>query len=193
MKNPIAEQIPPEPKLPYRLHFSGLEHHATALGYICITFANLEFTLDTFLTSALKLSDDEARAIIKATGKFENRCTLLIELIYANCKDKEWAEALEEFINQNIKADIAPERNRLIHDAWIAGSPPKQWLLQAKLGRPNAGDKKQILPKKEIKRELATMWDLVRRVQICDASLSQFSAFYSLWWQQGRPLELPQL
>lgn len=183
--------IPDEPDLPYRLYFPDIEHHATAVGYICFTYAILESTADQFIRWTLDCNDDATRVVLDAAGKFENRCTLLIKLIYATCPDKAWDSAVEEFVNSRIKNDIMRRRHRFVHDEWILGETPKQWISQVKLGKAHAGAYKSILPKEEKSRELEELWRLVRDIQEATVILSQCSSFYALWRQRKRPLSLP--
>jgi hypothetical protein len=81
-------QVPEEPSLPYRLYWSGMEHHATAVGYVCFTYASLESTINRLIQFLLGSADDIRRVIVDASGNsIENRCNLALKL--AACPSSE--------------------------------------------------------------------------------------------------------
>ena len=74
-------KIPPEPALSYRLCFPYVEHHATALGYVCISSAMLEAQVDNLISILLNCPDEARRAIVDASGEsLQTRCELALKL-----------------------------------------------------------------------------------------------------------------
>lgn len=185
-------EIPEEPKLSYRMWWPGLEHHATAIGYICMTYASLEFSINRMIEYALRCSPDQRRAIVDASGaRLETRCILLLKLVNINQPSHQFFQDLEETLNC-ISGEIAPLRNRLIHDPWVMGETVRQWDLRSKLTQADVGAPKSIAPPKEPERSLETVWQLIRLIQMADSSVSLLSAFYAQWTQTGQLPEYPE-
>lgn len=184
--------IPPEPKLPYRLWFGGMEHHATALGYICFTYAILEGVVNRHIEFAVPCLPDARRVIVDASGtSLENRCNLLIKLCSLRNPGRQWFDDFEALLNR-VKNELAPERNRLVHDEWVAGPTIRQWDQRTFLRQPQARKPKTIAPPAEPERSLESLWDLVRRIQEVSVWLGRMSIDYAMWLQTGQLPKSPR-
>lgn len=190
--------IPPEPPLPYRLWFGGLEHHATALGYVCFTYANLEATINDLVEALLSCGQDARRAVVDATGNsIETRCNLILKLASIDPPSCQWFDDLEALLTR-VRSELAPERNRLIHDVWMphidAGKVTlRQWDQRAFLKAAQSREPKKIAPPAEPERSLESVWDLVRRIQEIDYWIGMFSRTYARWKAGMRFGEFPSL
>lgn len=163
--------VPPEPKLPYRLCQPNLEHHATALGYVCMEFAALELSLSRLIEQMLRCSPEVRRAIIDATGlSISTRCDLLLKLASIDAPTRDWIASLE-WLAGIIKDEISPKRNRLVHDAWFGGDPPTQLDERAILKSPQSFQPKIIPAPTNPERTLESVWDLVKTIQYAQVGL----------------------
>lgn len=180
--NPLPP-IPPEPELPYRLIFQNLEHHATALGYVCMTFANLEFTINWMIEVILPCSPDARRAI--PGDSVPARIDFVLKIAALNRPPGEWFAILESIL-QLVKKDIVPLRNRLIHDVWIHHQEsPGQWDLRSSLKASQANELKVIPGPVLTERTLESIWSLVSKISQLKASLTNLTVFYVNWRDSG--------
>jgi len=185
MSEPPDFEIPPEPKLPYRLWWSGFEHHATAIGYLCSTYAILEGVINRQIELTLPCSTDARRAIVDASGaSIDNRCNLVLKLLSLRKPSDQFFDDFEALVVR-VRNELAPERNRIVHDQWIGGEGYKQWDERAFLPKPQARTSKKLSPTKELRRELADIWDLVRRVQEVSTWMGMMSGCYGQWLLTG--------
>jgi len=193
MTEPPIPEIPPEPKLPYRLWWPALEHHATALGYICMNYAALEQQINDFIESALGCSRDQRRAIVDASGsRLEDRCELLKKLLVLRCPSPEFYSDVEGLLKP-IGNEISAPRNRLIHDPWIQGETVRQWDFRSKIRQPQAGEDRALTPPDEPERSLESLWSLVQRIQETSVWISMMRMKYTMWRVTGSVPELPEL
>jgi hypothetical protein len=182
--------MPPEPDMPYRNVRPELEQHATAIGYVCFAWADLETEVDLFIETALGCTEDAARAVNSATGQFSHRCLLLYQIVSEKPPSSEWLASFEQ-IYKEMTEELASARNRLIHDAWTARPEPRQTDYSAHFGKPEAGAPKALLPIRENARTVEWLWQLERRIKRAAARLSLAREDYLLWRETGPPPEHP--
>lgn len=184
----------PEPDLPYRLHDAALEHHATALGYVCITYSELELTINSYIEKLLVCSQEERRAIVDGTGNsIISRCTLVKKLAQMHAPNQEWLIVVERHL-KHVESSIAPLRNRMIHDPWISPADlaaPIQ--LDQRLRAKPKGSAGQARPEApvDIERTLESVWLLVKDIQHMSVILGRLLTIFDVWKREGRLLELP--
>ena len=159
--DPSQINLPPEPAELGRFWWPSLEHHATALGYLCMCHANLEYDVNSLLEVLLGCSFDERRAIIDATGaSLQTRCDLALKLAIIKQPYDRWLAALEDTLKY-IKAELCPKRNRLVHDSWAqTQSTPVQFDVRANIQQSQSRMPKQISPMKMAERDLQSIWNL---------------------------------
>lgn len=185
-------KIPPEPELPYRNVIPELEHHATAIGYVCFAWADLEVSVDLFIEAVLGCSEDAARAVATSAGQFSRRCVLLYQIVSEKPPSAEWLTAFGSMLGEFQKA-LAEDRNRIVHDPWTERPKPRQWNYSARTGHPEAGAPKSMLPIKANDRELEWVWTLERRIKRAAACCNLAREDYMIWRETGRQPEFPQL
>jgi hypothetical protein len=194
MKLPPGVVIPPEPDLPCRTWYPELEHHATALGYVCFTYSSLELAINQYVETLLPCSHDARRAIVDASGvTLATRCELVLKLASLRDPPAIWFCDLEALLKR-VRDELAPERNRLIHDVWLSGGGDiKQWDQRAFLRRAQAGEPKRIAPSAAPERSLPVIWDLVRRIQEVNVHLLMVWFTFLEWQETGRSPEASEL
>ena len=189
--------IPPEPELPYRLYFVDREHHATALGYVCMTYAMLELTINHLIEKLVPCSVDARRSIVDALGSpIEKRCVLINKLASLSAISDEWKHAIEHNLSI-VMNDISKDRNRLVHDVWFGPTetkPAHQLDERALFKKKQSHQTKQIAPRSLIPRELNIVWSLVRKIQEANVAISDLSLSFDHWRQTGTmPIIPPNL
>lgn len=192
MSNPYDLDENRDPKQP--IYWRGMNGPALALGYVCFSYANLELTLNTFIEYLLSCTRDARRAIVDSTGaSIDNRCNLILKLASLDAIDDEWFEILDDLIVR-VRQELAPERNRLVHDPWIVADEGfRQWDQRSFLKQPQAGKRKQLTPPVESDRTTEAMWDLSRRIMTVDGAIRHLSAAYALLRQRGQRVEFREL
>jgi len=173
----IPFPLPPEPPMPYRIVWPDLEHHATALGYLCMAFANLEQNMGLLLERLLNCSIEARRSIVEASGQsITARCDLLLRLASINPFSREWYEDTDVVLSE-IK-NISPQRNRLVHDPWGSqgyGTTPQQTDWRIKLHKPRSREPQQLTEPVVTERSLESIWKLSERITLCTIALHHLS------------------
>lgn len=183
------DTIPAEPPLSNRLRVPALEHHATALGYICIAFAQLELVANELITRLLQCSQEASRAVVDATGaSIPTRLDLLLKLARLQPLGEPSFVSLEAVVNV-IKNDICPLRNRLIHDAWLRNEPT-QWDRRSSLKRESPREPKVLSRSLEADRSIESLWDLHELISVATADLTLAVVGHQIG-RQAHPLGLP--
>lgn len=89
---------------------------AKAIGYLCIATARLDYGV-ALLVQELSGVDEKTTACILANDQLAKRCETAKRLILLKVSHSDWRDdatkALDVIINE-----IAPRRNRYIHDGW---------------------------------------------------------------------------
>lgn len=96
----------------------NLSEEATALGFYCIAYSRLEYTLNVLIEELLGCDDEIRRMIVEACGsRVEVRTELIRRLATKHVKDQDVVKALNNVL-AFLKSKLSPVRNRLIHDFW---------------------------------------------------------------------------
>lgn len=177
--------VPDEPDLDSRIVIPDFEHYATAIGYVCFAWSNMEWTVDQFIGSVLDCSHEQRRCISTSAGLLPGRCRLLIQLLYTRPPNQTapndggpvWIDATERLLN-HIANSLAPKRNRLVHDRWWMYPSARQIDTTARLGRPASRSPKAVLPESEAQKTLQGIWNLQSEIYKCDTMLSVEMAHY---------------
>lgn len=187
MPLPPEYTLSPEPDLPFRIYDLNLEHHATALGYLCFEYAKLELQLGGLIEALLKCSSEARRAIVDATGtSIATRCTLIKKLAHTIPFSDEWRDLLSDVLDK-ITNQIAPIRNRLVHDIWLDGQP-KQLDFRIFERREEPRSPKTLTPVKDVKRELIFIWELVGDIYRTGFEITQLT-FDLYAFEHASPLQ----
>ena len=159
-------EIPDEPEIPFRIVDADLEHHATALGYLCMSFAHLELQIDLFIGHLLDTSNEQRRCVVGAAGAVASRCILLTQLASLTPQNDAWEEhwfnCVVDVLDGTHK--LCEQRNRLVHDPWLSGTPV-QLNFRPKLRKAQAGKQSSLVAPVQSERSLEAMWDLVGKIE----------------------------
>jgi hypothetical protein len=83
-----------------------------------MTWAMLDRELDHLVQAMLDCTYEKAHAIGTALDSVAGRCTLLKLLSNLYSPSNEWRDLLKQMLN-HICNNLAPRRNRLVHDWWM--------------------------------------------------------------------------
>jgi len=112
--------------------------HMIALGRLCVTWSYMERLLNETLPPLLGCSDAQAAVIATEMSGTSTICNMLKTLAYADAPSPEWRDSFEKVLNQ-ISGELAPIRNRYVHDYWTLSEGSIERLDQrAKLQKPQA-------------------------------------------------------
>lgn len=177
----------------FRIHRAelGLSQHALALGYICMAFARLEFRADGLLGAVLGVSPEIQRIIVDASGqRLEARFDVIRKgaLLIPKAPDR-WTDALMMVLHE-VKSEIVPLRNRLVHDEWIGDNEGVgQVDDRAIRHKPQSRESAILSPPTWISRPIPVLWDLYRRICSAADDLDLLSAWLAGDDQETRRLE----
>lgn len=155
-------EVPPEPEVADRYWLPQVEHHATAIGYICIALATVEFEVDRLIQTLLGCPEPIARAICTKTGSLENRLELLRHIASEGSPAGDWPARLNHELKELSEA--LKERNRVVHDTWIEAEEPTQIDRRSRMGRSKDKPIGEKLPPRSVPRKLEDLWSLQRRI-----------------------------
>lgn len=175
--------IDPEPEIEARFWIPQLEHHATAVGYICVIYSKIEFYVDRLTSLVMDVPGEVGRAIATSSGQLERRINLLRHSIAVEPPTEGWLEATNQCLDE-ISREV-PIRNRIVHDVWIEAETPTQADFTARLKAPASRKPKATTPVVDIPRSLDDLWEFHRRLQSLNDRLRILEIEYRLWRQFG--------
>ncbi len=111
MTAPTFEELVAEFK---KLPFSG---HAHAIGLVCITWNNLENSLNVALAVFSGLAGQKTAAAILNNADMRDKWKMHDAVGILVKPSDEWYDRLKEVINRSDN-ELRNERNRMVHDQW---------------------------------------------------------------------------
>ena len=177
--------IKPEPEIEDRFWIPEIEHHATAVGYICVIYSKIEFYVDSLTCLVMGTTPEIGRAIATSSGQLERRITLLRHSISVGYPTEGWLNVANKCLDEIIRE--VPNRNRIVHDVWIEADTPTQMDQTARLKALEARKPKSTTPVTEIPRSLEELWTFHRRLQSLNDRLRVLEIEYRMWKQFGVP------
>lgn len=106
-----------------------------AIGKLCMVWASLDHALDDAIEQILDCSKAQARILSTQLDKITGRTKLIKQLLFTLDQEPEWIAKATELLNR-IEIEVAPRRNRIIHDGWdFEGLTPQQIDKRAKIGK----------------------------------------------------------
>lgn len=98
-----------------------LKSYATAIGYVCINWTWLEQIVDVALSYFMnqQISSVEMECVV-VNADIHDKLKMLKALAQLRKPDDDWFDRMDTLINK-ISQNIAPRRNRVVHDRWTPG------------------------------------------------------------------------
>jgi len=95
--------------------------HAEQVGIVSLLWSKLELYTDVFLVRIMDIEDTATASVVITAMSFRAKLNALRVLGFDKRPDETWFSELQDVINE-IDNDLRPDRNRYIHDYWLASS-----------------------------------------------------------------------
>lgn len=169
-----------ESDLWYRQYSEDFERHATAIGYLCREFAQLDFKMTMLVEELLSLPRDVARAILELSSAFNKNVDCLTRVCRAHPPNTLWLDRFDSLVP--CLTSLGTDRNRVIHDNWVSGHPsgvPVRLDGRFKYAQSKPNESRSVQPYALRPVELVEIWDITYRVTLAEHDL------HSLWRSIG--------
>lgn len=105
----------------YRLSFGGFDDHASAIGYVCITWSILEAHVNQMVAylCGIQPGTDESRTLTNNID-FRRKLEIIQTMGFLKKPNDEWWADTRWLTASHIDNDLRNRRNRFVHDVWIA-------------------------------------------------------------------------
>lgn len=179
--------FPKEPEIEGRKWTYPTEFWATAAGYICHHTASYEFQLESLFHHLMPIDPNIARILFDTMGSSVGaKCDAILKIAIVSKIPGTWSDELEQNFSF-YKSDIAPKRNRIIHDVKIAdGDGLSQWDRRAFLKKEGSHQPKTLARTKMNKFDLQDMWNFINLIEYISSDLSSLTTELMIWQIQGR-------
>lgn len=99
---------------------SPLATHAQHIGFLCLFWSRIELWLGGILWGLMEPIDEHVAAITITNMSFSEKISAALALGFQRRPSDEWFKTLKKTLDE-IDNDLRPQRNRFVHDHWIAG------------------------------------------------------------------------
>lgn len=91
--------------------------HCMALGRLCVAWATIDRQLNDLLGAMIGCTPATTACITTGSESVSARCDIMRRLVHLEPLDEAWAGHVKKLLDL-VSNDLAPKRNRLIHDYW---------------------------------------------------------------------------
>lgn len=122
----------------------SFDMHMLALGRLCVTWATLDRHLTELISAYTGLSSSMTACVVAASDNIAPRCEILRLLAAESTPSPEWQSDFMMMVDI-IRQQLAPLRNRFVHDYWTLSEGTLQRLeSKASAKRPQAMQPHQL-------------------------------------------------
>jgi hypothetical protein len=148
----------------------------------------IESTMYQMVVTLLNGYAVKARVVFNATGNsIQAKAALVLGLAHDTHIPDLWLEELDQNLRY-VQNDLAPKRNRIIHDNWIATNEGLSQIdIRVPLKRQQSRTRKFNQDSALHKRNLQDLWDLVRITEYIGMDLSSLHTELAGWKNVGHP------
>jgi hypothetical protein len=169
--------------------FRKTDTHALSLGHLCITWAVLDRAVDALFEPLLQCSDSQRASLVTDMENISSRCNTLTRLLVIEAPSPAYRDWLTALLNR-VRTELAPIRNRYIHDLWRVSSEEIIRLdKKAKSKKPQSHhnieidyDIKTVTPPDEVDKFNLRVTLVMTMLLFAEFDLVR-------WRQTGRPLK----
>lgn len=141
------------------------------IGHLCSVWASLDRCANMLVEQILGCSEAQAVCLATQMEPVATRAKLLKNLAYTTAASNEWKAVLISLLNI-IDGELAPKRNRVIHDAWdFTAAKPSQLDRRAKVARSQARKPPELLIEARLNVTPEFIESLVGRVSAAATAL----------------------
>jgi hypothetical protein len=175
----------------FRFTIPKLHEHATAIGYVCIHWSDLETHINLILSQVTPLPGDGAARCITNNADVRDKIQMLKAVGFLHKPSDEWFEALSDVLDR-IDNEIRPQRNRFIHDEWVdtGGPEPIRRTHKTALSKPQAYVR-NISHYSDTPVGLDDVWDVVRQIMVARMDLDRLLLEFEVFAGRLPPEMLP--
>lgn len=101
------------------IRHTSMDELAQEIGRMCLYWSELEMTVSVFLSRLLKIEDRISSNVVIGALDFRTKLAAVLPLAFDRKPNPKWYDDVEKIIN-HIDNVLRPERNRIIHDAWVS-------------------------------------------------------------------------
>jgi len=170
-----------------------LADHASAIGYLCIYYAELENVITQLISRMAGLKGEKFELFVNQVDLLK-KLTIARGLAVSTKAATEWYDDLELII-EDIQSHIIPKRNRYVHDSWRVTMIPEVVLRRfdmTKVAKPQSRKLPVLTTQEYIKTSADDIWQLSKDlVAVRDGLLMLDDGFHSLQFGEA-PQLLPQ-
>lgn len=170
------------------------QHHAELIGVLCISWAALDHALDPLFTHLLQCSEKQVACFAANIEQVGLRCEILKRLLIVEAPSQNWREWLTAILDR-VSGELAPIRNRCIHDAWsrkdgkMTRTDRRLQIGKSQSRQPDTliYNTEHVMPADQVER-------LLRQVEAVTGALEGANRDLRKWRETGQPVEPdPQL
>ncbi|KZX91263.1 hypothetical protein A3718_14560 [Erythrobacter sp. HI0019] len=122
--------------------FEGATQYSRAVGDLCASWAWLDRVLDEIFEPILDCPTEQVACI--RNENTEARCNMLSRLLHTINIPAEWHSWVDGIL-QRTRGELAKQRNRIVHDAWVLDAQTiKRIDKRAMLRKPGAREAKKL-------------------------------------------------
>ncbi len=167
--------------------------HMIALGRLCVSWAYMERLMNDILPTLMGCSEKQGAVIATETSTTVGRCQLLANLAYADAPSADWRDRFVDLMNY-IRNDLAPPRNRYIHDYWTLSEGAMERLDQrVKIAKADSFQIKELTYNSWHTAKPGEIDDLATKVTIVILTLHFVRSDLHEWRESGRQPARPAL
>jgi len=95
----------------------SLNKLAMVIGHLCIKWAWIEETLDTFIGNYAPLAEGHIQHAITSNLDIKNKIQILKALAFERSQSDKWFDDVSRLLNI-VDNELRPERNKYVHGVW---------------------------------------------------------------------------
>jgi hypothetical protein len=170
-----------------------LAEHASAIGYLCIYYAELENILTQLISRMAGLKGETFDLFVNQVDLLK-KLTIARGFAVSTKAPSEWCDDLD-LILVDIQKHIIPKRNRYVHDSWrvtMVGSVVLRRTDRTRVVRPQSRQPPVLTTQEYVNTSAADIWQLSKDlIAVRDGLLILDDGFHSLRFGET-PQLLPQ-
>ncbi|WFU53017.1 hypothetical protein QA639_25430 [Bradyrhizobium pachyrhizi] len=170
-----------------------LADHASAIGYLCIYYAELESILTQLISRMSGLKGEKFDLFVNQIDLLK-KLTVARGLAISTKAPSDWYDDLE-LILVEIQNHIMPKRNRYVHDSWrvtMLDTIVLRRTDKTRIERPQSRQQPVLTTKEYVNTSAADIWALSKDlVAVRDGLLILDDGFHSFQFREA-PQLLPQ-
>jgi hypothetical protein len=162
--------------------------HATSIGLLCMAWATLDRMLDPLICQHMRCSQSQVACFAADMDRVSTRCDVLKKLLTIESPSPQWRDWIFLILDR-ISGEIAPLRNRVIHDHWQRERGQMMRTdRRASIKKPQAGQPEQLIYDAKYAMPTDEIEKLRLRIEVLINPVSRAEQDLRSWRETGRPV-----